>query len=335
MTTLSANTLTLGDRVRRSNPDGTIVSMITETMDQVNGLANDFPWFEGELPGGHQSTYRASVPAWATINPNGTGSTSKSTTGQNLETTEYLQCLMEFHELVGKYGPDGVAALQASETPAFIQGGVQTVGSRLIYGNGSTTPGQITGLAARYNSLTTGNNSRNVVDGGALAGQTDCMSVWFLDLGKGKVSGFYPMGTKGGFEMVNHGRRIKDVSSTTQQVVYTIQFIQGIGLALDNWTCAVRVANVDKSLLVAGTGADLFDKFIIAKHKLNRGASSKTRGIYANSTVHMMLDIQARNDVISGGGLRFENVGGQSVKMWQDIPVNLEDQLTEAESVVA
>ncbi len=334
MTTLNANTLTLGDRVRRSNPDGSIVSIITETMDQFNGMGNDAPWFEGELPGGHQSTYRASVPSWATINPNGTGATSKSTTGQNLETTEWLQAIMEFHELVGKYGGD-VASLQASETPAFIQGGMQTVSSRLIYGNGTTTPGQITGLAARYNSLTTGNNYRNVIDGGALAGQTDAMSIWMMDWGRGKVSGFYPMGSKGGFEMNNIGKRVKDVSSTTQQIVYTVQFIQGIGLALDNWTCAVRIANVDKSLLVAGTGADLFDRLIQAKHKLNRGASSKTRGIYLNSTTDMMLEIQARNDVIMGGGLTFENVGGAPMKMWQGIPVNIEDQLTESETIVS
>ena len=334
MTTLSANTLTLGDRVRRSNPDGTIVSMITETMDQFNGMSNDARWFEGELPGGHQGTYRSSLPAWATINPNGTGGTAKSTTGQNLETTEYIQAIMEFHEIVGNYGGD-VSGLQASETPAFVQGGMQTVSSRLIYGNGTTTPGQITGIMARYNSLTTGNNARNVVDGGALAGQTDCMSVLFMDWGQGKVSGFYPQGSKGGFEMVNHGRRIKDVSATTQQVVYTIQFKQGIGLAVDNWTSVVRVANIDKSLLVAGTGADLFDKFIVAKHKLSRGAASKTRGIYLNSTTDMMLDIQARNDVIAGGGLTYINVNGEDVKAWRGIPLNIEDQLTESETVVS
>ncbi len=241
---------------------------------------------------------------------------------------------MEIHDLVGRYG-GSISALQASETPAFIEGGMQTVSSRLIYGNGLTTAGQLTGIMARYNSLTTGNNSRNVVDGGAAGGQTDCMSVLFTDWGKGKVSMFYPRGSKGGFEMVNHGRRIKDVSSTTQQTVYTIEFLQGIGLAIDNWTSVVRVANLDKSLLVAGTGADLFDKFIIAKHKLSRGQYSATRGIYLNSTTDMMLEIQARNDVISGAGLKFENVGGMPIKTWQGIPVNIEDQLTESESVVS
>lgn len=333
MATLNGNTLTLGDRVRRSNPDGSI-AIITETMDQYNGLSNDAPWFEGELPGGHQGTYRASFPAWATINPNGTGSTAKSTTGQNLETTEWIQAIMEIHELVGNYGGN-VASLQASETPAFMQGGMQTVSARFLYGNGATTPGQVTGIMARYGSLTTGNNTRNVIDGGAVAGQTDCMSALLIDWGQGKISGFYPMGTKGGLDMVNFGKRIKDVSSTTQQVVHTIQFKQGIGLAVDNWTSLVRVANIDKSLLIAGTGADLFDRGIQARHKLSRGQSSKTRAWYMNSTTRMMLDIQGRNDVISGGGLKFENVGGTMMDTWDGIPLNIEDQLTESESVVS
>lgn len=333
MTTLSANMLTLGDIVRRSNQNG-VIQVIGESMDQFNGLSKDCPFTEGNLPAGHQSTYRSSLNTWSTINPNGTATTSKSTTGQNLETVEYLQTIVEVHELVASYGGDPAAKL-ASESHAAMEAGMQTLSSRMIAGNPLTTPGQIQGLQARYNSLTSGNNIRNVIDGGAAGGQTDCMSIWVLDWGLNKVHGFTPRGTPGGITVENIGKRVKDVSSTTQQLVYTVYYKLGFGLALEDWTSVVRIANVDKSLLVAGTGADLFDRLIQAKHKLSRGQNSKTRGIYMNSTTRMMLDIQARNDVIAGGGLRFENVGGESVAMWQDIPVNLEDQLSESESVVS
>jgi hypothetical protein len=333
MATLSGNYLTLGDIVRRTNSDG-LIQVIGESMDQYNGMAKDAPWIEGNLPGGHQSTYRASLATWATVQPNGSASATKSTTGQNMEGVEYLQAISEIDDLVARYGGD-VSAKQASENHAFVEGGMQTISSRLVYGNGLTTAGQLTGLAARYNSLTTGNNTRNVIDGGALAGQTDCMSVYFVDWGIDKVHGFYPRGSKGGLEVMNFGKRIRDISSTTYRVVHTIQYLQAVGLAVENWTSVVRIANVDKSLLVAGTGADLFDRFIQAKHKLSRGQSSQSRGIYLNSTTRMMLDIQARNDVITGGGLTFQNVGGQMLDMWQGIPVNLEDQLTESETVVS
>jgi hypothetical protein len=333
MTTLSANNLTLGDIIRRSNQNG-VIQVIGETMDQFNGIQKDCPFTEGNLPGGHQSTYRSSLNTWSTINPNGTSTTSKSTTGQNMESVEYMQTIVEVHELVASYGGDPAAKL-ASESHAAMEGGAQTLSSRLISGNGATTAGQVTGLAARYNSLTTGNNIRNVIDGGALAGQTDCMSIYVVDWGLDKVHGFTPRGSAGGITVENLGKRVKDVSSTTQQLVYTVYYKIGFGLAVENWTSVVRIANIDKSLLIAGTGADLFDRLIQAKHKLSRGQNSKSRGIYANSTTLMMLDIQARNDVIAGGGLRFENVGGESTRMWQDIPVNVEDQLTESESVVS
>jgi hypothetical protein len=117
--------------------------------------------------------------------------------------------------------------------------------------------------------------------------------------------------------------------------VYTVYYKMGFGLALENWTSVVRIANIDKSLLVAGTGADLFDRLIQAKNKLSRGQNSKSRSIYLNSTTKMMLEIQARNDVISGGGLTFQNVGGEGMTLWQDVPVSLEDQLGESETVVA
>jgi hypothetical protein len=333
MSTLSANTLTLGDIVRRSNQNG-VIQVIGETMDQYNGLSKDCPFEEGNLPGGHMSTYRSSLNTWSTINPNGTSSTSKSTTGQNMESTEFMQTIVEVHEIVANYGGDPSAKL-ASESHSAIEGGMQTLSSRFIAGNGLTTAGQVTGLAARYNSLTSGNNIRNVIDGGALTGQTDCMSIYMIDWGLDKVHGFYPKGSAGGITVENIGKRVKDVSSTTQQLVYTVYYKMGFGLALENWTSVVRIANIDKSLLVAGTGADLFDRLIQAKNKLSRGQNSKSRSIYLNSTTKMMLEIQARNDVISGGGLTFQNVGGEGMTLWQDVPVSLEDQLGESETVVA
>ena len=54
-----------------------------------------------------------------------------------------------------------------------------------------------------------------------------------------------------------------------------------------------------------------------------------------NRTTRMMLDIQARNDVQAGAGLKFENVGGMMVETFRGIPINLEDKLTESESAIS
>ncbi len=332
MTTLGTNNLSIGDVVRRSKPDGSL-AVIVEMLDQINGLAKDAPWVEGDLPGGHYSTQRTSLPSFSTRNPNGASSIAKSTTSQTLEPMEYIESFSEVDELVARYGGD-VSAKQASEAHAFAQGAIQTISSRILSGNGSTTPGQINGIETRYSS-TTADNGRNVILGGAAGGQTDCMSIIFCKWGEGKVYGLYPRGSKAGLEVKNWGPLITEVSATTRAVKYTEQWLWGFGLAVDDWRSVVRIANIDKSLLVAGTGADLFDKMTQAWHCLERSVGMGRPAAYLNTTTRMMLDIQARNDVISGGGLKFENVGGQMVETFRGIPLNIEDKLTEAESVVS
>jgi hypothetical protein len=118
-------------------------------------------------------------------------------------------------------------------------------------------------------------------------------------------------------------------------VVWTEEWLLGFGIKIPNYKAVARLANIDKSLLVAGTGADLFDKMTMGWHLLPRNVGSAGRGIYMNTTTRMMLDIQARNDVQAGGGIKFENVGGELIETFRGIPINLEDQLTESESVVS
>lgn len=331
MATLGANTLNIHDVIRRSKPDGTM-AVITEMLAQQNGLVDDAPWVQGDLPGGTYSTQRTSLPTWATINPNGTFGLSKSSTGQNLEPVEHMGSMLDMELLVATYGGDPSWKL-SSEAVAFLEGGKQAVAGRILSGNGATTPGQINGLQTRYN-LTTAVNGRNVILGGALAGQTDCMSAYFVKWGERNVYCFYPPGTQAGLESHMLGQRVSEPSSTTRKIVYSAWFKWSFGLAVPNWTSVARVCNIDKSLLIAGTGADLFDKFTMAFHCLARNNDGRA-AIYMNTTTRMMLDIQARNDVQAGGQLSYANVDGKMIETYRGIPINLEDQLTEGESVVS
>ena len=49
---------------------------------------------------------------------------------------------------------------------------------------------------------------------------------------------------------------------------------------------------------------------IMATHRIPN-LSNTNLSFYANRTVMQMLDIQVRDDVISGGGLTFENNNGK------------------------
>ena len=56
---------------------------------------------------------------------------------------------------------------------------------------------------------------------------------------------------------------------------------------------------------------------------------------YMNRTVFQMLDIQRRDDVISGGGLVYKDVDGVSVPTFRGIPIKIVDALLETEAAVA
>jgi len=48
-----------------------------------------------------------------------------------------------------------------------------------------------------------------------------------------------------------------------------------------------------------------------------------------------MLDIQKRDDVVSGGGLSYDVVDGKPVMSFRGIPVRKVDALTETESQIS
>src|SRR6185436_7651674 len=134
MSTLGPNNLCIRDIVRRSKPDGTL-ALITEMLNQMNGMADDAPWVQADLPGGTFSTQRTSLPTWATVNPNGTVAMGKSTTSQTLEPVEHMAVMSEVEQLVAEYGPSDVASKRASEAVAFVEAGKQAIAGRILTGN--------------------------------------------------------------------------------------------------------------------------------------------------------------------------------------------------------
>jgi hypothetical protein len=331
MATLGANNLSISDIVRRTGPDGAFVP-IAEMLSELNSLSTDCAWFEGELPAGHMSTVRDSLPTFATLQPNGVGSASKSTTTQTLESSEVIDSWIDAHDEVIKYGGNASAAI-ASEMPSYVESAMQTINDRIIYGNDTTTPGQLRGLAVRYNA-TSGTNGRSVILGGAAGGQTDCMSIYLIEHGQGKFAMWYPKGSKAGLDIEDFGR-IPVTTSSGLAVRYQVHYKQSFGMGLDDWRSVARIANVDSSLLVAGTGADLPFRMNQATHCMMRGMSSGRKAFYMNRTGFLYLDDQCRNDVQAGGQLGYVTVAGQEMNAWRGIPINIFDTLTQAETAIS
>jgi len=107
------------------------------------------------------------------------------------------------------------------------------------------------------------------------------------------------------------------------------------GIALKDWRYAVRICNIDVSDLVAKVNAaDITELMIKAIHRIPTLSLGKA-AFYMNRTVFEMLDIQRRDDVITGGGLRYEEVDGVMRPTFRGIPMAKCDALLETEATVA
>lgn len=336
MATLGTAALTLADWAKRVDPDGK-VPMIVELLSQTNEILADMLFMEGNLPTGHRVTVRTGLPtvAWRLLNQGVTP--SKSTTAQIDEQLGILEAWSEVDkdlaELNGNQG-----AFRLSEAAGFIEAMNQEMAGTLFYGNSGTAPEEFTGLATRYSDIGAGSpaNSQNILDGAGTG--SDNSSIWLVVWGAQTLFGIFPKGSKAG--LVHEDLGLVTVETTAgiagnRLRAYQDRWQWKNGIALKDWRYAVRIANIDISNLVAkSSAADLIELMIKAIHRIPNLRAGRP-AFYMNRSCFQMLDIQRRDDVISGGQLKYEQVDGVAVPTFRGIPVRICDQLTETEAQVA
>lgn len=331
MATLSANALTLADWAKRLEPQGGQVSSIVELLGQTNEILSDMIFMEGNLPSGHRTTVRTSLPtvAWRLINQG--VNPSKSTTAQVDEACGILEAWSEVDVELAKLNGN-TASFRLSEAQAFIEAMNQEMASTLFYGNSGTAPEEFNGLAVRYNSSSAA-NGQNVILGGAAGGQTDCYSIYLVCWGANTIHGIFPKGSKAGLEHHDHGEVTVETTAGiagARMRAYQDQWIWKCGVALRDWRYVVRIANIDLS----ADNADLVDLMIKAMHRIPAMGMGKC-AFYMNRTALQRLDLINRGDVISGGGLNYENVAGKPVYEFRGVPVRKCDSLLVSETAIA
>lgn len=332
MPTIGANVLTLADWAKRLDPDGK-VPLIAELLGQTNEILTDMIWQEGNLATGHRLTVRTGLPTatWRLLNQ-GVAPT-KSTTAQKDEQTGMLEMWSEVDKDLAVLNGN-TAAFRLSEAIAHVEGMSQEMAQTLFYGNSGTAPEEFTGLAPRYSSLGA-DNGQNIIDAGGVG--SDNSSIWLVGWGQNTVFGIFPKGSQAGIMHEDLG--LVTVETTAgiagnRMRAYQDHWQWKAGIAVKDWRYAVRLANIDISNLTAkSSAADLYDSMIRAIHRLpSRGGIRPS--FYMNRTTFQMLDIQGRDDIISGGGLKYENIDGQPVTTFRGVPVRISDQLTETEAQV-
>ena len=136
---------------------------------------------------------------------------------------------------------------------------------------------------------------------------------------------------------MDHGEETVEVTAGVagnRMRAYRDQFTWDNGLVVKDWRYNCRIANIDISALLAKeSAADLVELMIKAVHRIPNIRAGKPV-FYMNRTVFQMLDIQRRDDVISGGGLTYSQVDGVLQPSFRGIPVRIVDALLENESAL-
>lgn len=333
MATLSNAALTLADWAKRLDPDGKVPTIV-EMLSQTNEILTDMRWMEGNLPTGHRTTVRTGLPtvAWRLLNQGITP--SKSTTAQIDEQAGMLEAWSEVDQDLANLNGN-VAAFRASEASAFIEAMNQEMAGTLFYGNSGTAPEEFTGLAPRYSDLSGPANAQNIVEGGGTGG--DNSSIWLVGWGAQTCFGIFPKGSKAGLVHEDYGLTTVETTAGVggaRMRAYQERFQWKAGIALKDWRYVVRIANLDISNLVTkSSAADLIELMVKATYRIP-SLNNCTPVFYMNRSVQQMLDIQRRDDIISGAGLTWETVDGKRQGSFRGIPIRLCDQLLENETRV-
>lgn len=290
---------TLLDVAKSLDPDGKTAAVV-ELLHQTNPLLQDVPFFEGNLPTGHQHSIRTGLPDTFWGRAYKGVPVSKSTRATVTDTTGYLQARSEVDKILCNLNGNS-SEFRMSEASAFIEAMNQEMCRTYFYGNTDTEPEKFMGLAPRYNDKTTAINKRNIVDGGGTS--TDNTSIWLVTHGKNTCHAIYPKGSKAGIEHQDLGELDAVDGAGDRYRALGELYTWFMGLTVRDWRYVVRIANIKSSdltnagLTTGGTQAltaatNIVRLFIQALRKIPHTGAGKLVA-YANREVVTALHLLA------------------------------------------
>lgn len=334
MATIGVNYPTLADLTKQLGPDHKLTRAIN-LMTQRNEIIKRFPMIQANGKTGHLASVLVGLPtpAWRKLN----GGTVPSTDShaQILETCSMLESVQQTDKRLAKLSGNE-AEYRMGKARSHLEALAQEAATVTFYGDKST-PEKPLGLAPRFNALSGAENSQNVINGGGSG--SDNASIWLLGLSDQTLTGIYPEGSTGGISHTPKDDHIvQNAGGVTGAVMEAFLDIWkwDFGIAVLDWRWIVRICNIDISNLVSkSSAADLIELMINALYRLPEGEGAVNPVFCMNRTVLRMLDVQRRDDVITGGGLTFDNVDGKRQPSFRGVPILVTDALTNAEATVS
>lgn len=342
MTLLASNVHTLLDVTRKLAPDGKEAA-IAELLTETNDVLADMGWKEGNLPTGERTTIRTSLPSSAFRQINAGTPASKSTTAQVDEGAAELVARSEVDRTLAILSGNP-GRYRLNEAGPFFESMNQKMADTLFYGNAKVSPKEFTGLAPRYNSLS-GFTGSQIISGGGSG--SDNRSIWLVAWGENTVSGIYPKNTKAGLMHMDttansgaapDGHPIGDLiadADGNKYLGYSDWYQWNCGLMVKDYRYAVRIANIDKSLLTANksTGADIQDLMVQALERIHSLSAPGTKvAFYVPRTISSFLRRQLLNT--KNAYLSWDEMGGKKVMSFGEVVVRRTDALEVDEAAV-
>ena len=337
MATLGATYLNLMDLVQREKPDHTVAT-VCEILDQHNPALQDIRWAVCNDGTQNITYFRTKLPTASLLSAGGGVPVDKSNVSQITDATSRIGVASEVDKRILELNGNS-AAQRALEARSMLEALNQTAMNLWFYGNATTgiptTPNVLSfdGLSKRY-GLLSGGNAEQIIDAGGTG--SDNTSIWFVVNGEKTVSGLIPLGATAGVKhtAVNGGVPVsKTESNGNIREVYQDIWEWHMGMKVEDWRGAVRIANIDVSNLVGeSSAADLIKLMIKAQHRLEPVEGLGTPVIYVSRTVAQQLDIQALNK--QTGNITSETVDGKRKTMFRGYHIRTIHQLLDTEARV-
>lgn len=334
---------TLIDVLSELAPDGKQMD-IAEVLTQQNEVLADMHWEEGNMVTGHKDGVRTVLPtpSYRALNAGVPVTKAGSTTIE--ETCALLEDFSQVdRELAIMSG--NVDAYRLKQAKPHVQGMSNKMATDLFYGNATTNPLGFTGLAPRYNTLSTTTNkaAANVINAGGVGAAL--RSIWLVGWGPDTIFGIYPKSTKGGLDHEDvtnasgegeHGFPAATVlldASGNQYMGYRDHWVWRNGLFVKDWRFAVRIANIDPTAITLdqSSGPKLEDLMVQALETIE-----SLTGVRAVFYVPRIIRSWLRRQLLNRKNqfLSYEEVGGRQVLAFDGVPVRRTDALNVNEAQV-
>jgi len=338
MAALGSELLTLADVAKSKDKQ---IGKVAEVLVQHNAMLNDIGYMEMNEGTVHKEDIRSALPAVYYRKANQPIPASKSTIEERTFQASHFESKSQIDRAVAERGGmDRVAYNRWNQAQGHLQAHANELASLMIYGSPATANRKTAGFFDILSTLAaTEPTSNQIIDAGGTG--SDNTSILKVHWGERSVFGVYPKGTSSGITRKDHskgGQLVKipgldENGNAGDFWGYEEEFMTDHGLVVKDYRQCARVANIDVSDLVAGSGADLIDLMISANYKiddLNNGM-----GVwYVNRTIEAALHKQALTKVGAGAGLSFENFEGKQILTFLGDPVRRMDAILNSEAQV-